>query len=56
MKRAGDLRITTILLVPGDMDQLRKLGAPQGLCASAMVRLAIKDYIRREARRSAKKA
>jgi predicted DNA-binding protein len=50
MKTPNQLKVTTIMLIPEHMAQLKALAEPQGLTASALVRVAIVEYLRRAAR------
>jgi hypothetical protein len=52
MRHPSQLKVTTILLNPVHMAELRQIARPEvGETASALVRIAIAEYLQRAARR-----
>jgi hypothetical protein len=52
MRHPSQLKVTTILLNPVHMAELRQIARPEvGETASALVRIAVAEYLQRAARR-----
>ncbi|MGA3294258.1 MAG: hypothetical protein ABSE45_09800 [Candidatus Acidiferrales bacterium] len=52
MKNSSQLKLTSIMVVPSHMAQLRAVAQSQGLNSSAVVRMLIARYVRRAAKQA----